>query len=399
MAVLFLVVFVDLIGFGLLIPLLPFYVQRTGADAELITLVLGLYSLGQFFAAPLWGRLSDTYGRKPILVITSLGLAISYLMLGYADSLPLLVASRVFGGLMAGNIGAAQAYVADITTPATRAKGMGLLGAAFGLGFIFGPALGGLLSGRDLAHANFFLPAIAAATITIVATIGAQIALKESLTPSARAGLTTRPRLPLRQRLKATFARAALIMLVATGFITVTGWAQFETVFALWANRILNYGPEDIGFILTFIGIVTVIIQGGAIGPLTRRFGERHLVVTALVLLAIGYMLMAHAAALPEMLVACAVLAAGFGLFSPSLPSLVSQEAEDHERGVILGTYQGLTSLSRAIGPAFSGLVFERLGTSAPFLVGVGLALPALLLMILLPRRQPIGHEAPNPLK
>ncbi|TAL04464.1 MAG: MFS transporter, partial [Rhodospirillaceae bacterium] len=283
---------------------------------------------------------------------------------------------------------AAQAYVSDVTTPATRAKGMGMIGAAFGLGFIFGPAIGGVLGGKDLVSANFFLPAMTATAITLVATVGAQFALKESLTPEVRARMTQRPKAPLPDRLRTIFARGALIMLMATGFLTVTGWAQFETVFALWANKILSYGPEEIGFVLTFIGIITVMIQGGAIGPLTRRFGERRIAYGSLILLAAGYLVMAGAIALPQTLVACAILAAGFGLFNPSLPSLVSQEAEDHERGVVLGTYQGLTSLSRAIGPAFSGVVFARLGAAAPFLVGVGLMVPALLLMLLLPRRQ-----------
>jgi DHA1 family tetracycline resistance protein-like MFS transporter len=385
MAVLFLVVFVDLLGFGLLIPLLPFYVQHLGAGPELITLVLSLYSLAQFFSAPVWGRLSDRHGRKPILVVTSFGLAVSYLMLGYADSLTMLIAARLFGGLMAGNISAAQAYIADITTPEGRAKGMGLIGAAFGLGFIFGPAIGGLLGGRDLATANFFLPAVTAAAITLLAAIGAQFALKESLTDEIRLRLSQRSRLNLGTRLRATFSRAALIMLVAVGFLTVTGWAQLESVFALWANQRLQFGPRNVAFVLSFVGIVSVAIQVGVIGPLTERFGERHVAAGSLVILALGFALMASASGLPQTLIASATLAAGFGLFNPSLPSLVSQEAQDHERGAVLGTYQGAISLSRAVGPAFSGLVFARLGMAAPFLVSIALIVPALMLLLALP--------------
>jgi DHA1 family tetracycline resistance protein-like MFS transporter len=385
MAVLFLVVFVDLLGFGLLIPLLPFYVQRLGAGPELITIVLSLYSFAQFLSAPVWGRLSDKYGRKPILVVTSFGLAVSYLMLGYAASLPMLIAARLFGGLMAGNISAAQAYISDITTPETRAKGMGMIGAAFGLGFIFGPAIGGMLGGRDLDTANFFLPAVTAAAITFVAALGAQFALKESLTAEVRARLALRPKLDLGARLKATFSRGALIMLVAVGFLTVTGWAQLEAVFALWANARLDYGPRDVAYVLTFVGVITVAIQGVAIGPLTRRFGERTVAISSLVTLALGFALIAGASAVPQTLLACAILAAGFALFNPSVPSLVSLEAGEHERGAVLGTYQGAISLSRAVGPAFSGLVFARLGMAAPFLVSVALILPALLLLLFLP--------------
>ena len=186
MLVLFLVVFVDLIGFGLLIPLLPFYVQRVGETADVITAVLGLYSLAQFLAAPVWGALSDRFGRKPVLVATSFGFTASFLMLAFADNLPLLIASRVFGGLMAGNIAAAQAYIGDITTPQNRARGMGVIGAAFGLGFVFGPAIGGVLGGPDLAHANYTAPALAAAGLTALAAVGAALFLKESLPAERR---------------------------------------------------------------------------------------------------------------------------------------------------------------------------------------------------------------------
>jgi MFS family permease len=389
MAVLFLIVFVDLVGFGLLIPLLPFYVQRVGAGPELITNVLGLYSLAQFLAGPLWGRLSDRYGRKPILVITSVGLAVSYVMLAYADGLPLLILSRAFGGIMGANIGAAQAYISDITTPETRAKGMGMMGAAFGLGFIFGPAIGGVLGGSDVATANFFLPAMAAAAVTTVAAIGAVFFLKESLTPEMRAHAPRHAGAPLLARLKTTLGRTSLLLLTVAGFLSVTAWAQFETVFSLWANALFNYGPQQIGFILAFIGVVAVIVQGGAIGRLTRLFGERKLLIVSLVLLAIGYIVLSQANGLPQIIAACTILSVGSGLFNPSISSLVSKEAEPHERGAVLGTYQGATSLSRVVGPAFSGLVFAKLGTSAPFLVGVALVLPALAFMLALPRHHP----------
>lgn len=388
MTVLFLVVFVDLVGFGLLIPLLPFYVERLNAGPEYITLILSLYSFAQFFSAPIWGRLSDRHGRKPILVVTSLGLAVSYLLLGIASSLPALIVARLFGGFMAGNISTAQAYITDITTAETRAKGMGMIGAAFGLGFIFGPAIGGILGGRDLATANFFLPAMAATAITLVATAGAQFALKESLTDEIRLRLPQRPKLSFAAGFKSTFSRAALVTLIAIGFLTVTGWAQFEAVFALWANERLHYGPRDIAFILSFVGIVTVAVQGVMIGPLTRHFGERHVTLGSLVILILGFVVIAGATDLPQTLLACAMLATGFGLFNASLPSLVSREAADHERGAVLGTYQGVTSLSRAVGPAFSGVIFARLGAGAPFLAGAALVVPAVALLLTLPRRK-----------
>ena len=386
MAILFVIIFMDLVGFGLLIPLLPFYVQRVGASPEIITLVLGLYSVGQFVAAPVWGRLSDRFGRKPVLAITSFGLALSYLMLAFADSLPLLVFSRLFGGVMAGNIAAAQAYVSDITTPETRARGMGLLGAAFGLGFIFGPGIGGVLGGQDSATANFTAPALAAAGITFLAALAVPIFLKESLPPEAR---TQKAAPRLAEKLRATFARRTLVVLVVAGFLTITAWALFETVFALWANAVFAYGPAQIGYVLTLMGVISVIVQGGAMGRLTKRFGERNLAVTAAVLLIAGYGMLALSATTGPMLGACAVLAVGSALFNPAMSSLVSLEAAPHERGAVLGVYQGATSLSRVAGPAFSGLAFARLGEAAPFLLAAALLAPVLVLLaVAIPRSQ-----------
>ena len=383
MPILFLITFMDLVGFGLLIPLLPFYVLRVGASVEVVTLVLGLYSVGQLIAAPIWGKLSDRLGRKPVLAVTSFGLALSYLMLAYADTLWLLIFSRLFGGLMAGNVAAAQAYISDITTPATRAKGMGMLGAAFGLGFIFGPAIGGVLGGNDVATVDFESPALAAAAVTFIAAVGVMLFLRESLPPDMRTTRRDLPAAPLGERLRAAFSRKVLAMLIAGSFLTITAWALFETVFALWANAILAYGPAQIGYVLTFMGLISVIVQGGAIGPLSRRFGERALAVLALVLLAAGYAGLALAMSAPAMLVACAVLALGSALFTPNLSSLVSQEAGDHERGAVLGVYQGATALSRVVGPAIAGVVFTKIGQTAPFLLAAALVLPALGLLML----------------
>ena len=383
MPILFVIIFMDLVGFGLLLPLLPFYVQRVGAGPEIITLVLGLYSVGQFIAAPLWGRISDRVGRKPVLALTSFGLAASYVMLAYADTLTSLVVARLFGGVMAGNIAAAQAYISDVTTPATRARGMGMLGAAFGLGFIFGPAIGGLLGGSDLANADFTTPALAAAGVTVIAAIGVIVFLKESLQDAQRDVLARQPRLSMRERLRMAFGRRTLLLVVSASFLTITAWALFETVFALWANAVMDYGPAQIGYVLTLMGVISVIVQGAAMGALTRRFGERGLARTALVVLTLGYIGLALSDAQTPALIACAVLALGSALFNPSASSLVSFEAADHERGAVLGIYQGATALGRIVGPAFAGLVFARLGEPAPYVLAALLTTPALALLLL----------------
>lgn len=383
MPVLFLVVFVDLVGFGLLLPLLPFYVERTGAGPATITIILGLYSLAQFIAAPLWGRLSDTYGRKPILALTSIGLGLSYLLLAFADSLVLVAASRILGGLMAGNIATAQAYVADITAPDARARGMGILGAAFGLGFIAGPAIGGVLAGDDVAGADFTSPALAAMGLSFAAAAGVVLLLKESLPASARQ--TPAPRATLGDKWRALGQRRALMLLAAAGFLVITAWAQFETVFALWVNALFAYGPREIGFILGFMGVVNVLVQGLLMGTLTRRFGEKRLALCAVVLFISGYAAVAAASGLASLLLACTLLALGSALFNPAVTSLVSREAGDNERGAVLGAYQSATALGRVAGPAFSGALFAS-GASLAYIAAAALAAPALWLLTAAPK-------------
>lgn len=388
MLILFLIVFVDLVGFGIMVPLLPFYVERVGAGPEIITITLGLYSLFQFIAAPLWGKLSDRYGRKPILAWTLSGFVISYVALGFADSLWMVVATRIFGGLMAGNISTAFAYVADITTPETRAKGMGMVGAAFGLGFIFGPVIGGLLSGAELETANFLRPALVAASLTTVALIGVIFALPESLSEDVRERIRDQPRVPLAVRMRKTFQRKNLTLIVAVGFMVTMAWALLETVLALWANRILALGPRDIGLLLAYVGVIGVVIQGGLIGILTKRFGERVLVIVASVFLCGGYMFLATAHGWFLLIVAMTLLAIGNGLSNPSLSSLVSKEAHDTERGAVLGIYQGAASLARVVGPMYAGAVFAQIGAAVPFMIAAACMIPTLAMVLMLPSQK-----------
>ncbi len=382
MPVLFLIVFVDTLGFGLLLPLLPFYVQRIGATPDVITAVLGLYSLAQVISAPLWGRLSDRYGRKPILTMTCIGLGLSYVILAFAESLPLIIASRVFGGLMAGNLATAQAYVADVTTPETRAKGLGLIGAAFGLGFIVGPSVGGLLAGASVEGADYRLPALAAMTLSFAAALSAAVFLKESRTP----GEGRETRASFGEKWRVAFARRRLLVLVAMGFVIITAWAQFETIFGLWSNRVLAFGPREIGFMFGFMGVVNALTQGLLINRLTRSFGEARLLLIAGLLFVSGYLAAALTSSLPALVVSCAVLSFAFALFNPSATSLVSKEAASGERGAVLGSYQSAAALGRVVGPAFSGSLFAA-GASLPYLVAALLAGVGLALMTALKKR------------
>lgn len=382
---LFLIVFVDLVGFGIMVPLLPFYVERVGAGPEIITIALGLYSLFQFIAAPVWGKLSDRYGRRPILAWSLFGLALSYIALGFSESLGMVIATRIFGGLMAGNIATAFAYVADVTTPETRAKGMGMVGAAFGLGFIFGPVIGGLLAGPDMESANFLLPALVAAFLTTIALISVIFTLPESLSEEVRERIRTQPKAPLSQRVGLAFRRRTLVLIVVIGFTLTMAWALLETTLGLWANRVLGMGPQGIGLTLTYVGVIGVIIQGGLIGMLTKKFGERKLVAAATGFLLGGYGFLAAAEQMTLLIIGMTLLAIGNGLSNPSLSSLVSKEAKETERGSVLGLYQGASSLARVVGPLYAGFVFAQFGPSAPFLIAAICMVPVLAIIWLLP--------------
>ncbi len=372
MPVLFLIVFVDLVGFGIVIPLLPFYAEHFGAGPEVVTLVMASYSLAQLFTAPLWGRLSDRIGRRPVLIVSMVGSTLSYLLLAWAPSLWALFLARIVAGAMAGNIAAAQAYIADVTPPERRAQGMGLIGAAFGLGFIVGPAIGGLLAGHDPVDVDYVMPALTAAGLSALALAGTVLLLRESLDRS-------RPPPPRIARLAATrqiLGRATLAPLILVGFLTIAVFAGMETTFALWSSRTFGWGPAQNGYLFAFVGIIGAILQGVAIGRLTRRFGEGRLLSIGLVGIALGLAGIGMTTTVPALFAASAVLAMGFGMANPSLASLVSRRAGAGDQGMVLGVYQSAGSLARVVGPALAGVAFAQIDKSAPFLLGAAILVP-----------------------
>src|SRR6266851_391361 len=240
MPILFLIVFVDLVGFGLIIPLLPFYAERFGASPQQVTILMAVYSLMAMLAAPLWGRLSDRIGRRPVLMASMLAAALAYLWLGLASALWMLFAARAFAGACAGNIAAAQAYIADVTPPERRARGMGLIGAAFGLGFIIGPALGGLIAGNDPATADIATPAWIAASLSTLALCGVLLLLPESLPVGARARTAARSRIGA---VMGVLNRPVLSRLILVFFLVILAFAGMESTFALWAMGEFSWGP------------------------------------------------------------------------------------------------------------------------------------------------------------
>jgi len=387
MLVMLSVVFIDLVGFGVIIPLLPFYGEHFHASPWTITTLMSTYSACQLIAAPLWGRLSDKVGRRPMVLLSVTTSVLGYLWLASADALWMLFAARVVQGLSAGNISVAQAYMADISTPANRAKAMGGLGAALGLGFVVGPAIGGLLAGSDTEHLNVALPSYAAAGLSFMALLVAIVALKESLAPEHRAAATGgKGRLAL---IRDAFSRPRLRQLMFLFFCNTVAFAGMESSFALWTYARFGWGPQQVGLIFGLIGIVLVIIQGGLIGPIIRRIGEAWALFAGTVTIGLGLALMAAALSPPLGIFASALLAIGMGLASPAISALVSHEAAASEQGGILGVNQSVGSFARIVGPAIAGAAFTYAGPSAPYVAGSLLMLASAVMAYGVVRRAP----------
>ncbi len=392
MPILFFIVFIDLVGFGLVIPLLPFYAARFTASPLQMTMLFATYSLMSMATAPFWGRLSDRVGRRPVLIASMAAAALAYGWLALASRLWMVFAARAFAGACAGNIAAAQAYIADVTPPERRAKGMGMIGAAFGLGFIIGPVIGGIVAGGDLATADLATPGFIAAGLSLSACLGVMLMLPESLKPG-------RAR-PARGRIAA--ARGALVnpvlaRLLAVFFLVILAFSGMETTFAWWAMAQFGWGPRPIGFVFFYVGLLSALMQGGLIGRLTTRFGEERLVLSGLVLLAFGLLILPFARGLPLLVAALSGLALGMGAMQPSLNSLISRRAGEREQGEVMGVAQSVGSLSRVLGPLAAGALFTELGRASPYFWGAALVGGALLIGWRLPRPVTVAPQTQPP--
>ena len=381
MPTLFLIVVIDLVGFGLVIPLLPFYAVRFGASPQLVTALLAVYSLMALLSAPLWGRLSDRIGRRPVLMSSLAAGALAYLWMGAADALWMLFAARGLAGICAGNIAAAQAYIADVTTPENRAKGMGLIGAAFGLGFIIGPALGGLLAGNNPASADLGMPAWVAAGLSGMALLGVAFLLPESRPLEARQNMPARSRFAA---ILGALRRPILSRLILVFFLVILAFSGMESTFALWAMRQFGWGPSQVAYVFAYVGLLSAVLQGGLIGRLSRRFDEERLLLVGLALIGIGLLTLPAARWLSLLALMLAALAVGMGLVQPPLNSLISRRAGREEQGEVLGVSQSVASLARVLGPLAAGFLFAEFGRDAPYLWGAALVAAAWLLTVLL---------------
>ncbi|MEP7244106.1 MAG: MFS transporter, partial [Gammaproteobacteria bacterium] len=295
MRALFIVCVIDILGFGILIPLVPYMADRFGASPGLITPILGAYSLCQLIAAPFWGRMSDRFGRRPILMWSLSGACVSYLILGHAENLWWLLVSRILAGFMAGNISAAFAYASDISAPENRAKALGTVGAAIGIGFMLGPAIGGILAGNDEHTANFALPAVISACMSVFAISLVYFMLPESHAAEHRATRHEPRRLPL-QLLR---ERPALRFIVSSAFLVTCSQAIFESIFAIWALNKFGFGPRTVGVGLFCLALIPVAMQGGLVRVLAPRLGEARLAIFAVFAYVTGLLIVAYSSHLP----------------------------------------------------------------------------------------------------
>ena len=359
--IVFLIVFIDLVGFGIVIPFLPLYVEDFGPSPVVFGLLMASFSIMQFLAAPVLGRLSDRYGRRPVLLVSLVGSVVGYLLFAFAGSLAMLFASRIIDGISGGNISTAQAVIADITDEKDRARGMGLIGAAFGLGFICGPGLAALLVG--VAR---WLPGVAAATTSAIAFVLVFLVLPE--TNLDRSSHRPRPH-PLSPR-NLTLAvgyplvGACLVMI----FLVIFAFSNFETTFAQLLRLKFDVGMSTIGWLFVYAGLLGAIVQGGLIGRLAQRFGEAKLIAGGALIAAVAGAVLPFVDSIGRLMVILALLAVGHGLTAPSLSSLISKMVPAGETGSVMGVYQGVSSLARIVGPFWAEWVYGVIGPALPYL-------------------------------
>jgi MFS family permease len=384
MPVLLLTVLLSGMGFGLILPGFPFVAEKLGAPHWAGPMVLGLYAIGQFIATPFWGRYSDRFGRRPLLIGSIAGGLVGHLICAFAPNLFVLSFGRLLTGLMGGNIPVAMAYAADISPSDQRAKTMGRVGASLSLGFIVGPLLGGLLGGADAASATLLWPGLAAASVCLIAIIGASFFLKESLPPERRAGGAgaggegSSGLNAFRQVVQ----RPVLAKLLIVGFLAYLAMAAFETNFPFWAGDRFGWGPQQIGLSFTYLATLVVTTQGLLVGPLVSRFGEKRLLIAGLSSYVIGLLVMTQSLRWEVMMFGITFTTVGSALYMTTVNSLVSQQAGESERGMVLGTFSTTSWLGRAIGPGMIALLgIAGLGRDAPLFAAAVIILPCIVII------------------
>jgi MFS transporter, DHA1 family, tetracycline resistance protein len=389
----FLIVLVDVLGMTIILPLLPFYAEQMGASATVVGALISTYAFCQLIAGPVLGRMSDSMGRKPLLIVSQLGTFIGFLILAFANSLAVVFLSRVIDGLTAGNLSLAQAYIADVTTPENRARSFGVIGIAFGIGFLIGPGLSAFL-----AQYGYVWPILAAACLSALSVF-----CTSTLLPKHEPHLTADSAEdgegdagPGGKRLSVLdwksygqyFARPALGRLLWQFFFFAFSFSFFVSGFALYAERRFTwhghaFGATEVGYVFTYVGFLGVILQGGLIGRLVKWMGERKLVWTGFAANTVAYALFAWTRTIPQLLGASTISSYGSGVIRPAVTALITHQAGRREQGVVLGLTQSLTSISQIVAPLIAGALIDRewlaawaLGIAAVAFCGLLVSLP-----------------------
>lgn len=381
--IIFLIVFIDLMGFGIVIPLLPLYADQYQPSPVVFGLLMAAYSLMQFLFAPLLGRLSDRYGRRPVLFISLAGTVVGYLLFAFQHSLAVLFLARIVNGIAGANVATAQAVIADVTKPEERAKGMGMVGAAFGLGFLLGPAIGGF----SLAVSES-APGIFAACFSGLALLLAIWKLPETWTEERRYARVEHARGWFSfSRLWTALGHPKIGLAMIIFFLASFAFSNFESTFALFLKGRMHLSNRDVTWLFVYVGLLAVIIQGGLIGRLVVRFGERALIMAGAIALVPAYLFMVFVPSIPWLMAVLPFLAIGAGFLNPALSSMVSRLSTADEQGGMLGVYQSVSSLARITGPFCGVYLFKSVGERWPFWVATGVALMVLFLAATLYRR------------
>jgi multidrug resistance protein len=382
LGIIFLTVFIDLIGFGIVIPILPLYAKHFGATESVNGLLVGAFSAMQFLFSPVLGKISDRVGRRPVLLVSLLGTVVGFAIMGFAGSLIWLFVARIIDGISGGNISTAQSYIADITTPEERTKAMGLIGAAFGMGFVLGPAIGGILSAYSISA-----PFLFASGLALVNAILVFIRLPESLSPEHR--VQPEDRAPISEVFKHGWHLPALM---ASYFFSIAGFAMMTTNYALFTHERFGYNQAQNGYVFAFIGIIGALIQGGLLRRLVKTQSEKSLAIAGVALLIIGMACLPTVHTLTTLLIATATIGIGNSFVTPTLNGLASRSAERTWQGRVIGLMQSAGSLARWLAPMLAGrLLAMDVGHSyygrTPFWVATGVLCIALIITLQLPSK------------
>jgi MFS family permease len=363
LVVLLAVVYVNIAGFGVIIPLLPFYGRAFHASAAEIAVMFAAFSLGQLFSEAFWGRLGDRIGRRPVLLVTIMGTAGAYAALAFAPNIVVACLLRLVGGLTSGNISTIQGYIADVTPPDERPGRMGYLGAIFGLGFVTGPAVGGLLARPSMGAEGFRLPILAAAALAALAALGVALFVRESRSPHHRA----MPPTPRLESVAEALRHPIIARVLLISFVVVSGFAGVEATYGLWTQARFGWGPRQIGFAFMAVGVSGALAQGLVTGALARRFGPARVLAGGLALVTMGMAVQMAAPSWPVAMAGFFTVSFGQSLTFPNIGALISQSAEPHRQGEMLGLNMAGNCLARVAGPLWSGEAFSHLSIAAPF--------------------------------